>query len=298
MTCASCGKSIPGGTRYCIHCGAEQSVPTPIAAVAAAASISRTSSLKAANAAHVEPRQRPDAANQPTAIPAPQVADPDAASAGTSPAYLSGSRQQGVAVAMIAMIAFVAIAAAVFWWIRHGESNVADAPAGSAVREMPAGAVPMPSADSKDAAPDRSSTPIMQPDLPPADAAPSASDGPGARTSAPLPPAVDIKPLPPRPARPRIGERTPVGAHAEPDLAPPTIPTPPYAPPQAAAPTGRVAEPTASRWRRMSDEMSRCTREDFITRVVCGQRVRFRYCEGYWGKVAQCPASPVPERGQ
>ena len=36
MSCASCGKQVTAGARYCIHCGAEQSVPTPIAAVAAA----------------------------------------------------------------------------------------------------------------------------------------------------------------------------------------------------------------------------------------------------------------------
>jgi hypothetical protein len=56
--------------------------------------------------------------------------------------------------------------------------------------------------------------------------------------------------------------------------------------------------PVSDRWTRMNEEMSRCTREDFITRVICSQRVRFRYCEGYWGKVEQCPASPPPERGQ
>jgi hypothetical protein len=56
--------------------------------------------------------------------------------------------------------------------------------------------------------------------------------------------------------------------------------------------------PVNDRWAKMNDELSRCTREDFITRVICGQRVRFRYCEGYWGKVDACPASPAPERGQ
>ena len=52
------------------------------------------------------------------------------------------------------------------------------------------------------------------------------------------------------------------------------------------------------RWQRMEEDMSHCTREDFISRVICGQRVRFKYCDGYWGKVPQCPASPPPERGQ
>jgi hypothetical protein len=48
----------------------------------------------------------------------------------------------------------------------------------------------------------------------------------------------------------------------------------------------------------MRDELSRCTREDFISRVICDQRVRFQYCGGYWGKVPQCPGSPAPDHGQ
>jgi hypothetical protein len=48
----------------------------------------------------------------------------------------------------------------------------------------------------------------------------------------------------------------------------------------------------------MSEELSRCTRQNFIERVVCDQRVRVRYCDGYWGKVAQCPGAPAPDHGQ
>jgi hypothetical protein len=76
------------------------------------------------------------------------------------------------------------------------------------------------------------------------------------------------------------------------------VPTPTPAPVARAPAQVASATPAADRWTRMDDELSRCTREDFIARVVCGQRVRFRYCDGYWGKVDQCPASPAPERGQ
>jgi len=48
----------------------------------------------------------------------------------------------------------------------------------------------------------------------------------------------------------------------------------------------------------MQDDLQRCTREDFITRVVCDQRVRPRYCSGYWGKVAQCPGAAAADHGQ
>ncbi|MGE5105052.1 MAG: hypothetical protein ACM3NZ_09905, partial [Betaproteobacteria bacterium] len=71
---------------------------------------------------------------------------------------------------------------------------------------------------------------------------------------------------------------------------------PPAAPRAAANPPAPAAH--VDRWQRMEEDMSHCTREDFISRVICGQRVRFKYCDGYWGKVPQCPASPPPERGQ
>jgi hypothetical protein len=49
----------------------------------------------------------------------------------------------------------------------------------------------------------------------------------------------------------------------------------------------------------MSEELRRCQSESFLARVVCDQRVRLRFCDGYWGKVAQCPGNVVnPDRGQ
>ena len=32
---------------------------------------------------------------------------------------------------------------------------------------------------------------------------------------------------------------------------------------------------------------------NFIERVACGQRARFRYCDGYWGRAPQCPSGAV-----
>ena len=34
---------------------------------------------------------------------------------------------------------------------------------------------------------------------------------------------------------------------------------------------------------------------NFIERIVCGQRARFRYCDGYWGRVPQCPSGAVAD---
>jgi len=53
------------------------------------------------------------------------------------------------------------------------------------------------------------------------------------------------------------------------------------------------------RWAKFAEELHRCQSETFLSRVVCDQRVRIRYCEGYWGKVAQCPGAIAnPDRGQ
>jgi len=107
---------------------------------------------------------------------------------------------------------------------------------------------------------------------------------------------VEIRPLPARPAHPAPSRRSAVEK-----ATPPAPPAPEAAPARAATLPAPVAAPSSppDRWARMKDDLSRCTREDFIARVVCDQRTRWRYCDGYWGKVVQCPGNPTtPERGQ
>ena len=45
------------------------------------------------------------------------------------------------------------------------------------------------------------------------------------------------------------------------------------------------------RWQAMNAELARCSRENFIAGVLCDQRTRWQYCEGYWGHVPQCRAA-------
>jgi len=45
------------------------------------------------------------------------------------------------------------------------------------------------------------------------------------------------------------------------------------------------------RWQAMNAELARCSRENFIAGVLCDQRTRWQYCEGYWGQVPQCRAA-------
>jgi hypothetical protein len=71
---------------------------------------------------------------------------------------------------------------------------------------------------------------------------------------------------------------------------------PAKAPPVVAAAPAPAPEP--DRWQMYADAMGRCGREDFFKRFACEQRTRSRYCEGYWGKVPQCPAAPTTDHGQ
>ena len=53
----------------------------------------------------------------------------------------------------------------------------------------------------------------------------------------------------------------------------------------------RVAEtlnaPRPDRWQVMNENLGRCG-GDLIARIVCHQRVRGQFCEGYWGEVPEC----------
>jgi hypothetical protein len=59
----------------------------------------------------------------------------------------------------------------------------------------------------------------------------------------------------------------------------------------------QTAQP--DRWQLMKEAMARCAGENFFKRVACEQGVGLQYCEGYWGKVPQCPSGPpTKDRGQ
>lgn len=55
--------------------------------------------------------------------------------------------------------------------------------------------------------------------------------------------------------------------------------------------------PAPDRWQVMSDQIVRCGREGFLAGVLCEQRVRIKYCEGYWGLTAQCPSGIANDHG-
>jgi hypothetical protein len=317
MNCPNCHKPIPARARYCIHCGAEQEA-TPIAAVAAAASTAR-SRREAANAAHAEaiPEVAPLPASSAAIVELPSAArarDPQVASDPvTRPAYADAPPRRTLAVSLaVACFAVGIVAAATAWWFYSPSTNSADAvtaPAENAAGTPAASSAPREAASpsaaetATEAASGVSSAAAEHANA--ADVTQARAESPTGVTEAPQ--AVEIRPLPParaaaRAARPatRAPETPKVATAAQPPTtsapAPPPASAPPRAPAVAMAPT--VAAPVSDRWARMDHELSQCTREDFIARVVCGQRVRFRYCAGYWGKVPACPGSPAVERGQ
>jgi hypothetical protein len=313
MACASCGKQIAAGVRYCIHCGAEQAVPTPIAAVAAAL-MARAGEREAANAAHAEsvagmtahsnPRRSDDAASSRRGIVAAN-AEP------ARPVYARRPGRGSLAVALIAGCALVALAvAAAFTW-RLEQAPTATSIFETVGQKVRASAA-TPALPTAEPSPATGTTTAATAE--PSAAREAAPSSPGARVALPASgdtasgaqPPVEIKPLPPRPNASRSAH---AGAAAKPPNAPAlpatqaeSAPAPAVAAPAPVAPKVAAAAPGAShvadRWQRLDADLSRCTREDFITRVICAQRARFRYCDGYWGKVAASPGSPQPERGQ
>jgi hypothetical protein len=75
----------------------------------------------------------------------------------------------------------------------------------------------------------------------------------------------------------------------------------PKAEPVAAAPRGapaRVAEAPRDPWQAMNEGLSRCGREDFLSRFACEQRLRLQYCGNHWGQVPQCAIGPATDHGQ
>jgi hypothetical protein len=73
-----------------------------------------------------------------------------------------------------------------------------------------------------------------------------------------------------------------------------TVVTVPALPPPVPAP--REAPPPPDRWQQMSDALARCDREGGFSGFICDQRVRLDSCEGWWGKVPQCPNPPENPR--
>jgi hypothetical protein len=146
------------------------------------------------------------------------------------------------------------------------------------------------------------SAPVLSPAAKGAPVAPVAASLAPVATS-PMPPApgpVATVTDPPRPVAARVPARAKqVALRAEAVVTESVLPVPdstPPAPPPPPAPVPREAPPPPDRWQQMSDALARCDREGGFSGFICDQRVRLDSCEGFWGKVPQCPNPPENPR--
>ncbi|HET7260534.1 MAG TPA: hypothetical protein VFK60_01735 [Casimicrobiaceae bacterium] len=201
-------------------------------------------------------------------------------------------RARGATIAIVASCVVVLLAGYGGWKLMTGAWSGSEAPVPQPkVVQVPAGNVPPPTDQSAAPLPPPSALPAGD-DVAPESASAASSATAASAASAPSGARATTGPrvITPTPAqRPRSAAR----AHAEASAkAPAKAPVPAAAPVERMATAAPSAPQADDHWTKMNDDLSRCTREDFINRVICDQRVRIRYCDGYWGKVAQCPVSP------
>jgi hypothetical protein len=42
------------------------------------------------------------------------------------------------------------------------------------------------------------------------------------------------------------------------------------------------------RWEAMNAALASCSGQNFLAGLVCSERARLQYCDGFWGAVPQC----------
>lgn len=314
MNCAICGKDNQAGTRFCVHCGAALTAP---------AGGSRQSTIETAGAILGPKPAAPMTVPPSSSIPAPAA---QAASGATPayiprptsppppppettftpaeiepgpavPAYNANPKRAGWVLIAIAVAGAVAIGGYFGYKVVGGKRGANDTltriettqqaaptPPVQSSRPPPAAAI----ADAPKSAPETSPPATQETRVP----APVESPQP----TPVAPPKAEHK-APRATASGQSATRQPV---APPVAAPPPAVSAPQAPVRTAQPANVApAAPVPDRWAQFAEDLHHCERETFLSRVVCDQRVRLRYCDGYWGKVPQCPGGVAnPDRGQ
>jgi hypothetical protein len=300
MNCAVCGKDNQPGTRFCVHCGAALAGPRPAAGTP-------TPATAAAPAPASAPPTRPAVAAAPPvettvrtmASPPPPPPVDDDMSTRAIPAYgVAGAEGSGVAAKILlglGISALVIAAGFVGYKIFGGSADVKDSLAGYGARP-PARETAAPPAPVAPVVPPPQEVPkveekaVIEPPEPPkpeppkADVAKATAD----EKAKALQSRAEAKAPPKAPS-------TTVPAPAAPPVSPPAA-----APARPAAPTPQApASPTLDRWEMMAAEQRHCRTENMFNRVICDQRVRLKFCDGYWGAVPQCPGAVInPDKGQ
>lgn len=115
----------------------------------------------------------------------------------------------------------------------------------------------------------------------------------------PAPRSLDARSLPSTIAVPRVAPHAeaavplPLGPAV---ASPSVVEAPPPAPIVVAqAPAPRAPPP--DRWQRLADALARCPADDLVARTMCQESLRLEHCDGFWGRVAACPARSERDYG-
>jgi len=312
MNCAICGKDNQAGTRFCVHCGAALTAPAggsqrstietagailgPKRAPASGGASASTATAAAATASGTTPVYTPRPASPPPPPPETTLIPPDVEPAPAVPAYNAEPKRAGWVLIAIAVAGAVAIGGSFgYYRLARGPLDAKDTLTRSEATPQPA--------------PTAAAQPTPTPATAVAEAPRSVPETPAAaQTVPPSPPAEKPPSVAPPKAEPKTPRAVAAGQSASrqqpvpPPIAAPMPPAPAPQPPVRTAQQATsvaAAAPVPDHWAQFAEDLHRCERESFLSRVVCDQRVRLRYCDGYWGKVAQCPGGmPNPDRGQ
>lgn len=268
MKCKICGSECPPGARICRDCAAARkrafaaTVTQPLLAAAGMPSVSA-------------PRFAPKPARSRTssliAVPY-EPRSPDAPPAALPLNVVPKSLGVhwlliGVAIATTIVVLAVKIVSSG----SHAGEDAATAVAATTVPAVAAAPAQAPVNEPADAHPAPESTaPLKTTEAVLAEHAPEKTSRKSARRTEPVKPAAVAPPAP----EPALVARAP------------------------ALPPRPVEAPRADPWQAMNEGLSRCAREDFLTRGACEQRLRLQYCPNYWGSVPQCPIGPATDHGQ
>jgi hypothetical protein len=269
MKCTICGKPSLPGMALCAPCKA---------ALKRARYVTVQEDLRpSVQALRRKPRRRAGAVSERKAT---EVTQRHKGPEPTPPPAASGTRLTGrhlliggMAVAVLAAAAYVAL---------HGS------PAGTAARALATGS----SASSRD--PDAAGMVAVSPERP---ATPESAGEVASSTK--IPPdssggADDPLPAKTPAAKPAAAAKRSTALSAPSSAVPAAEPLEMVAVPQESpkpAPAPMPVRPQVDRWQTMSDALGKCDREGVFNGLICGQRVRIQYCDGYWGQVPQCPGT-------
>ena len=303
MKCPACGNENQPGAKFCVHCGI----------VLGTASAPAWTATPASSATGSAPR--PAAPVQPVPTPAPAIPRPVfAAAPPAAPATMAAApapestRKAGL---MIGIIALVIVLGAVGYFGYRMLSTEGKETVAVVEPPKPAETPPPPTATpAADMSATRDTASTAAPASPSMVAPSPATAIETSRAIAPAPTGV---PLPGRPPTAPEGIKTDSGptkvtpSKASPKRAPSSgeAPSSTAAPPATPSPAPSKAlakaptpAPAPDRWQGMAEAMAQCHQAPFFSRLACEQRTRNRYCEGYWGQVAQCPSAPAKDHGQ